>query len=93
MPRLWLHLAREVHRHEGDRPVSHHKTNGSMPGFEQFLEKIGLDQLADEVRRLTAQACAHSAELHTIDAPENEYQRGYNAACADIASQIQELAQ
>lgn len=50
-----------------------------------------LDKLASGVKVIVTEACAKTADLHRISRPENEWQRGYNQAVADISGKIREL--
>lgn len=50
-----------------------------------------LDKLVSDVKTSTIETSAKVAEIHRIPRPENEYQRGYNDAIADIAAKIRRL--
>lgn len=50
-----------------------------------------LDKLTDDVKKTTVEYCVKVCEIHRIPAPENEYQRGYNAAVKEIADKIRRL--
>ena len=52
-----------------------------------------LEKLAADISDSTIKACAKVPAILKIRAPENEYQRGYNAACADIAARIKRLGE
>jgi hypothetical protein len=47
-----------------------------------------LETLADDIKASTVKICAQVVELHHIARPQNEFQKGYNAAVADIALRI-----
>lgn len=51
-----------------------------------------LDKLANDVKASVIGICVKVADIHRIPRPENEYQKGYSAACADIAEKIRRLA-
>lgn len=50
-----------------------------------------LDKLAADIKATTTEYCAKVADIHRIDNPDNEYQRGYNQAVADIAARIRRI--
>jgi len=50
-----------------------------------------LENLARDVKTKCIETCAKVAEIHHIKRSENEWQRGYNAAVADIAAKIRKL--
>lgn len=50
-----------------------------------------LDKLAADIKATTTEYCAKVAEIHRIPKPENEFQRGYNAAVAEIAARIRRI--
>lgn len=49
------------------------------------------DKLADDIKKDVVKTCAKVAEIHRFRGADNDYQRGYNAAVADIAAKIREL--
>lgn len=53
--------------------------------------KDALDKLAADIKATTTEYCAKIAEIHAIPHPENEYQRGYNAAVAEIAAKLRRI--
>lgn len=50
-----------------------------------------LDKLANDVKQDVIKTCAKVAEIHRVRAPDNDWQRGYNQAVAEIAAKIREL--
>lgn len=48
--------------------------------------------LAANVKQATLNACVKVPGILRIRAPENDYQHGYNAACAEIELRIRKLA-
>jgi hypothetical protein len=51
-----------------------------------------MEKLAKDISASTVEICAKVATIHRIPRPENEYQRGYNAAIEDIAARIRKMA-
>lgn len=58
--------------------------------MDALLDKT-LDQLAADVKAACFKACAKVPSILRISNPENDYQRGYNAACTEIAERIAKL--
>lgn len=50
-----------------------------------------IDKLTHDIKATVKETCARVAEIHRIKRPDNEYQRGYNEAVADIAAKIRKL--
>lgn len=50
-----------------------------------------LDKLASDVKATVKETCAKVAETYRIPSPDNDFQRGYNLAVADIAAKIRQL--
>lgn len=50
-------------------------------------------KLADDVKNACFSACAKVPGILRIRSPENDYQRGYNAACADVEQRIRNLTE
>lgn len=50
-----------------------------------------IDKLASDVKATCIETAAKVAEIYRIPRPDNEWQRGYNQAVADVAAKILEL--